>query len=236
MKTLIEGLKQFQITLTESQQRQLRQYYDLLVKANQVLNLTASTAWEEVLIKHYLDSLSIAAVMDLNQVKSVIDVGTGAGFPGMVLKIAFPHLQITLLDSLNKRVRFLNDVIQALQLEGITAIHGRAEETGRMPEHREQYDLCVSRAVANLSTLAEYCMPFVKVDGIFCAYKGSGGMEELKGAERAISMLSGALVSADQLLLPNSDITRVLIRIQKEKPVSGKYPRRAGLPAKEPLV
>lgn len=236
MNRLEKGLAELHITLSSKQVEQLKQYYYMLVETNKVMNLTAITEWDEVVLKHFLDSLAIVKVLDLNQVKTVIDVGTGAGFPGIVLKIAFPHLQITLLDSLNKRVKFLNTVIEELKLTDITAIHGRAEEIGRNPQYREQYDLCVSRAVANLATLSEYCMPFVKTKGVFCSYKGSNGEEEVETAKKAISLLSGKIEKVDTMILPDSDISRVFVQIRKEKPISKKYPRKAGLPGKEPLA
>lgn len=235
METLVNGLEKFHVKLSEKQLGQLVKYYDMLVEKNKVMNLTAITEWEEVVVKHFLDSLAIAVVLDLKSISSVIDVGTGAGFPGIVLKIAFPYLKITLLDSLNKRVKFLNEVIQTLELEDISAIHGRAEEVGRTTAHREKYDLCVSRAVANLSTLAEYCVPFIKVGGIFCSYKGSNGMEEVEQAEHAITLLNSKIIDVNQIQLPESDIQRIFVQIQKEKPLSKRYPRKAGLPAKEPL-
>ena len=180
--TLFEkGLEELGIALSQEQKKQFITYYEYLVEKNKVMNLTAITEYNEVILKHFLDSLSIVKVGSFDQKKlpgkSVIDIGTGAGFPGIPLKIAFPELKITLLDSLNKRVNFLNEVIEMLGLKDVTALHGRAEDYAKQKEHREKYDFCVSRAVANLSTLSEYCIPFVKEGGSFISYK-SGKIDE----------------------------------------------------------
>ena len=167
---------------------------------------------------------------------NVIDVGTGAGFPGLALKIAYPNLKITLLDSLNKRIQFLNEVIQKLQLEEITTIHGRAEDYSKREEYREKFDLCVSRAVANLSTLSEYCLPYVKKGGYFVSYKSEKVSEEIIIAEHAIKILGGIIDRQVEFYLPKSDIYRNLFVIKKVENTPKKYPRKAGLPSKEPLL
>lgn len=235
MKKFINNIKNIGINLSENQLNMFQKYYEMLVEKNKVMNLTAITDYQEVLTKHFLDSLTLVKVIDINKVEKVIDVGTGGGFPGIPLKIAFPHLKITLLDSLNKRVNWLNEVIAILDLNDIKAVHGRAEEFGQNFEYREQYDLCVSRAVANLSTLSEYCMPFVKKDGYFVSYKAATANEELKEAIKAIEILGGKVEELCSFNLEDSDMERCLIKIVKIKNTSKKYPRKAGLPSKEPI-
>jgi 16S rRNA (guanine527-N7)-methyltransferase len=223
------------INLSDRQVEDFMVYYEYLIEQNKVLNLTGITEFEEVMVKHFVDSLSIVKAVDIEKCNTLIDVGTGAGFPGLPLKIAYPHLQVVLLDSLNKRINFLNTVIDKIHIDGITSIHGRAEDIARMPEYREKFDLAVSRAVANLSSLSEYCLPFVKVNGCFISYKSKEVEEELKGAERAISILGGKIEKKEEFMLPDSDIGRSLVVIRKMKHISGKYPRKAGMPSKEPL-
>ena len=231
----LKGLEEFHIVVTEQQLWQFTRFFELLNEWNQVMNLTAITEWEEVLSKHFLDSVSIVRVADFEHVQTVLDLGTGAGFPGIPLKILFPEKKFVLLDSLNKRIKFLDTVVNELGLTNIELIHGRAEDFAKKKEYREQFDLCVSRAVANLSTLSEYCIPYVKKNGHFISYKAVSAGEELATAEKAIGTLGGELVSTEEFLLPDSDITRAFIVIKKERNTSPKYPRKAGLPAKEPL-
>ena len=185
--------------------------------------------------KHFIDSLSLVKVYDVKSRSSVIDVGTGAGFPGLALKIAFPEMELTLLDSLNKRIHFLDAVIERLKLFGIETLHGRAEDYARQDTYREQFDLCVSRAVANLSTLSEYCLPFVKKDGLFISYKSEKIGEEWKAAEKAISLLGGRVKEQLEFMLPGSDIFRNLFVIEKISDTPKKFPRKAGMPSREPL-
>ena len=232
---LMDSLLKMDFAIDEEKINQLNKYYEMLVEKNKVMNLTAITEYDEVVIKHFVDSLAISKVYDMIPVKNIIDIGTGAGFPGMVLKIFYPDIQFTLLDSLNKRVGFLKEVADELSLNKIDAVHGRAEDYARQPNHREKYDLCVSRAVANLSTLAEYSLPFVKKGGYFVAYKAEDCLDEVKAAEKAISMLGGKIENTVMYKIPNSDITRAFVIIKKVNNISGKYPRKAGLPAKEPL-
>lgn len=230
-----QGLQELGITLEQSQMDAFLKYYELLVEWNSFMNLTAITEFKEVCIKHFLDSLSLVKVMDCHQELTLIDIGTGAGFPGIPLKIAFPELKITLLDSLGKRVKFLNEVISQLGLKDIEAIHGRAEDYAKPSALRESFDICVSRAVANLATLSEYCLPYVKVGGSFISYKSEKIAEEKELAEKAISLLGGKIDSQNEFMLPFSDIYRNLFIIRKAKETPKKYPRKAGLPSKEPL-
>lgn len=228
------------ISLSEEQYQKFIRYYELLTEWNQWMNLTAITDYGEVVLKHFTDSLSLVKVFSdsafLSDKKlSVIDVGTGAGFPAIPLKIAFPNLQITMLDSLQKRIKFLNEVIAGLQLDGITALHGRAEDMAKQRGLREQFDLCVSRAVARLVSLSEYCLPFVKKNGYFIPYKSEKTESELAEAEHALSVLGGKVIREAEFYLPGSDIFRKLIVIEKIKTTPLKYPRKAGLPTKEPL-
>ena len=210
-------------------------YYEMLIETNKVMNLTSITEYDEVIIKHFIDSLLVVNIFDINQSKKMIDVGTGAGFPGIPIKIMFPHLQITLLDSLNKRLKFLNNVIDELGLESIETVHGRAEDIARKEEFREQYDLCVSRAVANLSTLSEYCIPFIAKNGKFISYKSSISSEEIQNAKSAIKILGGVVVEEKTVHLPCSDMDRTFVVVNKTNNTGKKYPRKAGTPSKEPL-
>lgn len=232
---LTEKVKELSIVLNDKQIQQFEQYYNILVEWNKVMNLTAITEYEEVVEKHFLDSLIIVNAIHVEKIETLIDVGTGAGFPGIPLKIAFPHLKVTLLDSLNKRIKFLNEVIDLLELNDIKAIHGRAEDYAKQAEYREQYDICVSRAVANLATLSEYCLPYVKVDGLFVPYKSGEIDEELKSSEKAVSILGGKVKEVVKFQLPGTDIGRSFVKIHKIKETKKKYPRKAGMPTKEPL-
>lgn len=232
----LEKLSALHITLDEKQKEQFHLYYETLVEWNEFMNLTGITDYEEVNEKHFVDSLSIIKAVEPNSVDKVADIGTGAGFPGIPLKIAFPHLNVVLLDSLNKRVKFLNEVIRRLNLKGISAIHGRAEDYAKLPEYREQFDLCVSRAVANLSTLSEYCLPYVKIDGRFVSYKSGNIDEELEQSKKAVTILGGKIEDVVKFQLPGTDINRSFVKIKKVKNTAKKYPRKAGLPAKEPIV
>ena len=236
LTTLENGCKELGIELNQKQKDQFIQFYEYLVEKNKVMNLTGITEFEEVLTKHFLDSLSCVKAVDMTKVKTIIDIGTGAGFPGIPLKIAFPHLEACLLDSLNKRVKFLEETFELLGLNGISAIHGRAEEYAKNKSYREKYDLCVSRAVSGLATLSEYCLPYVKVGGVFVSYKSGSVKEEAEAAEKAIKILGGKIRDIRYFELPGSEISRSLVIIEKVKNTPGKYPRKAGTPLREPLA
>ena len=228
-------LNQLSIEYSESQIEKLLKYYEMLIEKNKVMNLTAITEFDEVVEKHFIDSLSIVRVIDMEKVHSIIDIGTGVGFPGIPVKIMFPHIKVTLVDSLNKRVNFLNEVIENLELSDIEAYHGRAEDYGRDKKFREKYDLCVSRAVANLASLSEYCMPFVKPDGYFISYKAGECEDEIDNSKNAIKILSGKIEKVEKFSLPDSEISRSFIKIKKIKNLSNKYPRKSGIPSRNPL-
>lgn len=233
----LADLKEWKLELNEVQLSQLEKYYEMLVEKNKVMNLTAITEYEDVLKKHFLDSLALSQLMNLKDKKvRLLDMGTGAGFPGIPLKIAFPELEITLMDSLNKRIIFLQEVISELGLNGITAVHGRAEEAALKPEYREKFDFCVSRAVARLVSLAEFCLPFVKQGGHFIPYKSGEIKDELQEAKFAFRELGGEYRKTYEYQLPNSDIERTLIQIEKIKQTPKKYPRGGGKPLKQPLL
>ena len=232
---LEEGCKELGITLDENQKKQFTDFYEYLVEKNKVMNLTGITEFQEVLIKHFLDSLACVKAVDMSRIKRIMDIGTGAGFPGVPLKIAFPHLEACLLDSLKKRVNFLEETFQMLKLENITAIHGRAEEYAKNKQYRETYDLCVSRAVSNLATLSEYCLPYVKTGGYFVSYKSGTVQEEVEQAQKAVKILGGKIQDVVYFQLPDSEIQRSLVVIEKIKATPGRYPRKAGTPLKEPL-
>lgn len=223
------------IALNELQLQQFQDFYELLIEKNKVMNLTSITEEDEVIDKHFIDSLTCNRVIDMNQVKSVIDIGTGAGFPGIPLKIVYPDIDFVLLDSLNKRVRFLNEAIELLHLKKIQAVHGRAEDLARKPEFRGKFDLCVSRAVANLNTLSEYCIPFVRVNGFFISYKAQKGLEEIHESDHCMKELGSKIMQVDEFKLTDIDSNRVLIKIKKCKGTSELYPRKAGIPSKNPL-
>ena len=220
----IEELKKINISINELQLKQLERYYELLVEYNKFMNLTGITIKEEVYLKHFYDSLTIAKVIDLNQYDTLCDVGTGAGFPGLVIKIIYPNLKITLLDSLNKRLNFLNIVIKELNLKDIETIHIRAEE------YKKQFDIVVARAVAPLNILLEYCIPITKVNGYFIAMKGKN--EE---ANNALKELNSEIIETNSFLLPIEQSNRTIIKIKKIKETDKKYPRKYSEIKKNPL-
>ena len=229
----LDELGKLNISLSEMQINQFIRFYEMLIEKNKVMNLTAITEFDEVIDKHFLDSLNLFRLIDLNSEKRILDLGTGAGFPGILLKIAFPKIKITRVDSLNKRVMFLNDVVNQLGLEDVECVHARAEDLAKKKEYREEYDICVSRAVANLSTLSEYCIPFVKVGGNFISYKSGDCDEEINSSKAAIKKLGARISKVENFEI--KDMGRSFVVIDKISSTPSKYPRKAGLPSKEPL-
>lgn len=239
IREYLEYITEGKVILNDTQLEQFDKYYEILIEKNKVMNLTAITEREDVILKHFIDSIALAGYYDFsNKNIKVIDVGTGAGFPGIPLKIAFPDIDLTLYDSLNKRINFLNEVINTIGLDKNTcvALHGRAEEGGRNKDMREKYDLVVSRAVANMAVLSEYCIPFVRQGGYFIPYKTGKVDEELESAKKAISILGGKIENTKKIVLPDSDIGRSFVFIKKIKPTPKTYPRKAGTANKQPLV
>lgn len=240
-KELEIGLKGLEIELTEEQKKSLYRYYLMVIEKNKVMNLTAITEEAEFVQKHIIDSLAIVnageGVRDILQSGDidVIDVGTGAGLPGIVMKIAWPKLRLVLFDSLQKRLRFLDEVVRALSLGEVKTLHGRAEDIGHDRRYREQFDLVVSRAVANLSTLAEYCLPLTKPYGLFIPYKSAEIVDELNAARYPIKLLGGELCAEESYQLPETEIARTILLIEKIKHTPYEFPRKAGVPAKDPL-
>ncbi len=234
-KKLKDSAEKEGIILTDHQLQQFDLFYQMMIEKNKVMNLTAITDEDEVISKHFIDSLSCIHILDMGRVSSVIDVGTGAGFPGIPLKIAFPEIEFLLMDSLKKRIGFLDQVIERLGLEKIETAHARAEDLARDKRYRAGFDLCVSRAVANLSTLTEYCVPFVKVNGYFISYKGSKGREELEEAGKCMDLLGCKVEEVREFKLEGDQADRLLLKIKKCKGTPKIYPRKAGIPAKNPL-
>lgn len=235
MEKLKEKALTLGINLDEVQLDQFRKYFEFLVEKNKVMNLTGITEKDEVIDKHFIDSIMLNQVFDLAGNLSVMDMGTGAGFPGVPLKVAFPNLSVTLMDSLNKRILFLDDVIELLGLTNVNTIHGRAEDYAKKGKLRECYDLCVSRAVANLASLSEYCIPYVKKGGYFISYKAGASDEEINEAQNAIKTLGGKMEEVKKIMIPDTDIERTFVVIRKCLETPNKYPRKAGQPTKNPI-
>ncbi|MCR4788828.1 MAG: 16S rRNA (guanine(527)-N(7))-methyltransferase RsmG [Lachnospiraceae bacterium] len=235
--SLIRSLDDLGIRYDDKTIDRFLRYHELLCEWNSFMNLTSITEWQEVVNKHFVDSLSLVkCVNDMTDVSyKILDIGTGAGFPGIPLKIAFPDLKITLMDSLNKRVNFLNEVIKELELTDIYAVHSRAETLARDKEHRQQYDLVVSRAVANMTVLSELCLPYLKVGGSFICYKSDKADEELTASRKAVDLLGGKHSGCKEFILPETDIPRRLYVIDKINDTPDKYPRKEGTPARSPL-
>lgn len=238
MEEFKQNMKQYAkkigIVLEEEQIEQFYQYEKLLLIWNEKINLTAITKPEEIILKHFIDSMTIAKYIGAN--KTLVDVGTGAGFPGIPLKIIRKGIQITLLDSLNKRVQFLNEIIKQLELKEVETIHGRVEEFGKNKKYREKFDYATSRAVANLTTLSEYLLPLVKIEGKCICMKGSTVKEEIDQSQKAIAILGGKIEEIEAFQLPESDIDRHIVLLRKIKQTPAKYPRKPGTPSKEPIL
>ncbi len=236
IKTLEDGFKQLNIPYSSGVDNKFIKYRDLLKEWNQKINITSIEDDEEIYVKHFLDSILLIDNDNMNEKKSVIDIGTGGGFPGYPLKIVNDNYKITLLDSLRKRIDFLMEVAKHLELENVELIHGRAEEYGQNENYRENFDICVSRAVAPLNVLSEYCLPFVKVGGYFAAYKSENISSEILSSENAIKKLGGKIKNVKEIGLPGTNIIRKIVIIEKCEVTSSKYPRKAGKPNKDPLV
>lgn len=235
-QTFIDTLKESGITLTDKQIKQFGTYFEMLVEWNEKINLTAVTEKEEVYLKHFFDSVTPSFYIDFNEIETICDVGAGAGFPSIPLKIVYPHLQITIVDSLNKRIKFLNELAASLDLDKVNFVHDRAETFGKSQQYRESFDLVTARAVARLSVLSELCLPLVKKGGQFVALKGSQGNEELEDAQFAIFVLGGEVKTVNEFTLPLEESMRQIITIDKLRQTPKKYPRKPGTPNKEPLT
>ena len=231
---LVNTLSSWNFSLSDKQIQQLDLFYELLVEKNKVMNLTAITEFDDVLVKHFADSLSICTVLP-SDVKTVCDLGTGAGFPGIPMAIAYPEISFTLIDSLNKRIKFLQEVVDTLGLTNVNLVHARAEEAGRGKNYREHFDLVVSRAVANIATLSEYCLPLVKINGYFISFKSGDIKDEIEASGSAVKKLGGTMTEPVYFTIPETDISRSFLIINKEKNTPKAYPRKAGTPSKEPL-
>lgn len=234
-KYLYDTAKKMDIEITENQLEQFQLYYDYLLKINQVMNLTAITEEKEVVLKHFVDSISFLKYFSSSNHMKIVDMGTGAGLPGIPLAIMMPNAEFTLMDSLNKRIQFLKEVVHICGLKNVECIHSRAEELGNHVDYREQYDFCVSRAVANLSVLLEYCIPFVKVGGSFVSYKSILADDELSSSKNAQDILSCHLEKNISFLIPDTDYQRCFLCFEKDEKLKKKYPRQNGIPKKNPL-
>jgi 16S rRNA (guanine527-N7)-methyltransferase len=231
-----ELLKEHQLELSAEQLHQFEIYYQELVTWNEKMNLTGITEREQVYVKHFYDSITLSFYMDMNQILTMADIGSGAGFPGIPLKICYPHLKLTIIDSLNKRIQFLQNVVDQLGLQDVQLIHGRAEDIARKEQFRDTYDLVSARAVARMAVLNEFCLPFVKTGGIFAAMKGLDPQEELKEAARSLNELKGKLSATHHFELPMENSERHIILINKTASTPKKYPRKAGTPLKSPII
>ncbi|SEU08226.1 16S rRNA (guanine(527)-N(7))-methyltransferase RsmG [Paenibacillus sp. NFR01] len=229
-------LQEHHIKLEAAQLVQFEQYYTELVAWNEKMNLTGITERDQVYMKHFYDSLTLSIYVNMSEAERLADIGSGAGFPGIPLKICFPHLKLTIVDSLSKRITFLQHICDTLQLKDVTLIHGRAEDIARLTEHRDAYDVVTARAVARLSLLNEFCLPFARKGGLFAAMKGSDPAEEVREAKRSLKELRAELTKVESFTLPVEDSARHIILIRKTMETPAKYPRKAGVPAKSPLI
>ncbi|ARJ39054.1 16S rRNA methyltransferase G [Sporosarcina ureae] len=231
-----EALQEKGFELSDAQKQQFKRYFEVLVEWNEKMNLTAITDAPSVYLKHFYDSITSAFYVDFTKYESVCDVGAGAGFPSIPLKIIYPHLHVTIVDSLNKRITFLNHLAGELQLENVAFVHARAEEFGRNPKYREQFDVVTARAVARLSVLSELCIPLAKQGGLFVSMKGAAASEEMKDATRAVKLLGAVLQNEHEFLLPEEDSERHIFVFEKKKQTPKKYPRKPGVPNKTPIT
>ena len=233
-KILIDACTKLNVNIDENMLAQFMKYKELLLEWNEKINLTAITEDREILLKHFADCVSLVPFINLNN-KSVIDVGTGAGFPGIPVKIVSPSIKLTLLDSLNKRITFLSEVVSSLGLNDVSCVHSRAEDGGQNVEFREKFDVCVSRAVADLSILSEYCLPFIKTGGTFISLKGPDAKQEVINALKAIEVLGGEIENVEKIEIPFTDIVHTLVMIKKVRQTPMKYPRKSGKVSKNPI-
>ena len=235
MKQLTEALEDMGLTYGEDMLRRFQRYMELILEWNEKVNLTSITEQDQFIKKHYVDSISVCGFTQMKEARNIIDVGTGAGFPGIPLAILYPEKQFLLMDSLNKRIKIIEEISREIGLKNVAFRHGRAEELAQNKDFREKYDLCVSRAVANLAVLSEYCLPYVRVGGWFAAYKTGAAEAELKEGFRAVGLLGGQLEENKELKIKGYDLDHRILFIKKIRNTPAKYPRKSGTPAKEPL-
>lgn len=235
MKKLIAALEQLNISYDEEIIEKYKKYMERIIEWNEKVNLTSIIDTDQFIVKHYIDSIMCVPCKEFQNAEKIIDVGTGGGFPGIPLALAAPDKEFVLMDSLNKRIKIINILCAEIGIDNVTAIHARAEELARNKAHRESYDLCVSRAVANLSTLSEYCLPFIKKGGYFLSYKGPDSKQEIRDARNAINILGGKIQREEKAAMESFQLEHKIVYIEKIRETPAKYPRKAGTPSKEPL-